>query len=759
MKNNLILIFLLSLSSTILYGQPDKEVSLSYNPGDFIIDNVDGKAFITSSDHSLHFMSDSLAPALPYIAVKVLVGSNSQYAGFSHSETEQLFASNIDMAPNPIEVQANITQLQESTYNTEFPDSIYPSEPVIYAGTQTMDGYRYMSFLVCPFRYDVKNRQLFFHPSCTISINFSTVSNAPGYNLTETAGSVMRDVVQGMVFNPEEMDNLYGAPTSPSSDDYKYLIVTSNALKPVFQTLADWKTQKGVKAKVLTTEEIDNNYTGATQQLRIKKALKDYYNGTHNGLKYALLGGGVSVIPAQYCWVVASYIKEYTPSDLFYACFDTMDWDTCEKGENGELKSDVDISPDIIVTRLPAETVSEAETMVNRIIAYEKNPNRDNWEDKILMSGSMLRAYYNINDSTVSDAQYKCDSIYNTCIAPNWSCQRVRLFDTDTDFTGGGNYELNSEHLQNELRKGYSLIYMDTHGNPGSWELENENYVHTIADTLHNSNTNKSIIITSSCYTNGFDYPHPFLSGSFLKNPYSGVLAYCGSSRSGWNNLNKTKWGASNTLNIAVLHNLFTSEDHCLGSALQKAKSDLTIPDTCISKELRWLIFSVNMMGDPEMPVYLSKPKKMTPLYVHTYVERDKDHISVSGTGYCKITVMSKADNGASYYDVREHVKHATFDQIPSGCNVCITRPGYVPYNFDYHRLKIVQNSHWSIDKDIIADSILIGSDVANYIDFGPVSIEGGKTIISSNSLDIKNDFEVKLGAELEINTTDNLAE
>ena len=164
-------------------------------------------------------------------------------------------------------------------------------------------------------------------------------------------------------------------------------------------------------------------------------------------------------------------------------------------------------------------------------------------------------------------------------------------------------------------------------------------------------------------------------------------------------------------------------------------------------------------MGDPEMPVYLSKPKKMTPLYVHTYVERDKDHISVSGTGYCKITVMSKADHWASYYDVREHVKHATFDQIPSGCNVCITRPGYVPYNFDYHRLKIVQNSQWSIDKDIIGDSILIGSDVAKDIDFGAVSIEGGKTIISSNSLNIKNDFEVKLGAELEINTVDDFAE
>ena len=142
-----------------------------------------------------------------------------------------------------------------------------------------------------------------------------------------------------------------------------------------------------------------------------------------------------------------------------------------------------------------------------------------------------------------------------------------------------------------------------------------------------------------------------------------------------------------------------------------------------------------------------------------TSVSNNKDYISVHGAGYCKITVMSKADNGASFYDVREHVKHATFDQIPSGCNVCITKPGYVPYNFDYHRLQIIQNSHWSVDKDFIADSVLIGSDVAKDTDFGSVVIEGGKTIISSNSLNIENDFEVKLGAELEINTADDLAE
>jgi len=513
----LLLILLLPFS---LNGQNTKVINLSYNTTDFNLVTENGETYITSPVHQLNFLSDSLAPALPYIGVNVLVGPSVQYGSFSHTSTQQLYASNISMAPNPVDIPTNVAPKIESLNNVVFTDSVYPSESVIYTGTHIMDGYHYLSFLVCPFKYNTVTSQLFLDTSKTLNITLNTMYPAPGDSLTNTSGSVMREIVADIIINPEEMDILYSTPPDTLSTNYKYLIVTKDSLKATFQRLADWKTQKGVKAKVLTTEEIDNNYTGTTQQLRIKKALKDYYNGTHNGLNYALLGGDDTIVPAQYCYVTHiadRIIAENTPSDLFYACFNTMDWDACEKGTYGELLTDVDIDPEIFVTRLSARDNRDAEIMVNRILTYEKNPNLDNWEDKMLMAGAVLDSFAIINNSLISDTQFRGDSVYYQGIAPYWSGERVRFYDTDSDLSEGGNYELNGEHLQDELEKGYSFVYMDSHGEIGSWRLEQINagtgltpptyryYEHEKADSLQNNGN--TIIVTSACNTNGFDIP------------------------------------------------------------------------------------------------------------------------------------------------------------------------------------------------------------------------------------------------------------
>ena len=55
---------------------------------------------------------------------------------------------------------------------------------------------------------------------------------------------------------------------------------------------------------------------------------------------------------------------------------------------------------------------------------------------------------------------------------------------------------------------------------------------------------------------------------------------------------------------------------------------------------------------------------------------------------------------------------------------------------------------------DVIASEIHIGSNVATEREPGPISVENGYSILSDvNGTTIHNDFEVKLGAELEIYT------
>jgi hypothetical protein len=66
-----------------------------------------------------------------------------------------------------------------------------------------------------------------------------------------------------------------------------------------------------------------------------------------------------------------------------------------------------------------------------------------------------------------------------------------------------------------------------------------------------------------------------------------------------------------------------------------------------------------------------------------------------------------------------------------------------------------LQNESFWGKCNVIAFHVLIGSNVTNQISVGAVTVENGSTVINShNDVIITGDFEVKLGAELKINMT-----
>ena len=67
-----------------------------------------------------------------------------------------------------------------------------------------------------------------------------------------------------------------------------------------------------------------------------------------------------------------------------------------------------------------------------------------------------------------------------------------------------------------------------------------------------------------------------------------------------------------------------------------------------------------------------------------------------------------------------------------------------------------IQNENFNNDHDIQGSFISVGSDVTTQKPQGPVSISNGKTILRcKEDVTITKDFEVKLGAELEIRGTE----
>ena len=185
-----------------------------------------------------------------------------------------------------------------------------------------------------------------------------------------------------------------------------------------------------------------------------------------------------------------------------------------------------------------------------------------------------------------------------------------------------------------------------------------------------------------------------------------------------------------------------------LGRSRTNSKKSLCDGDSTYWDTYRWLHFSINPLCDPEMPVYLSTPKQFTDINLSL-----TNGILTINTGVddCRITAISILDGGESLYEVYDSLSSVSISNFANGDAICVTKPGYIPYIASYSDLEYIQDESIEGQKVIWANEVHIGSDVTTAKPIGPVSIESGSTIIHSNDVTIKNDFEVKIGAQFEI--------
>ena len=78
----------------------------------------------------------------------------------------------------------------------------------------------------------------------------------------------------------------------------------------------------------------------------------------------------------------------------------------------------------------------------------------------------------------------------------------------------------------------------------------------------------------------------------------------------------------------------------------------------------------------------------------------------------------------------------------------------HVPYRTILGETVYLQNEVLDRGLNVNANNVLVGSNIVNERPQGPITVENGKsTIRSKDGVTIYNDFEVKLGATLEIVT------
>lgn len=742
-----------------------KIIDISFDEKDFkITRNEHGLLEISSTKYPISYGDDVTEPGLPLVGIKVAIPNGAVFQSLSMTGSKHILQSNVLVAANPLVFSTYVTPPPSSSAIPDYENKVYPSTTIKYVSTNTMDGYTMVCFLVSPFEYDATKGELRFYEQISMQINLVNDKSAL-FISSPFIGKNAKDWVRQMVINPEDVEDPTPSEVSPKmmtslspTSPVDYLIITSTSLLSSFDDLVAWKKTKGIRTEVISIDSIDHIYRDSTNwtiQLKIKKCLQDYKE--HRGLKYVLLGGDNTIVPVQYCYAEVMNTEDSLsitdmPSDLYYACFGgNFDWDGNGNGILGEVADNIDFSPSVFVSRLPIRTQEHVAAFLNKLICYEKNPLSKPWHDNILMAGVELG---DSHVGTQSDAEAKADNLYNNYILPYWSGSRVKFFDTYTDFPGGLNYNLTASNLQTQLQKGYTFMEMGTHGIEHRWDMEDySSYDSTYASHLLNEGF--TIINTVACLTNAFDsscvnIPDPCLSEAFIRNPNSGVVAYLGCSREGFTSTNDSLLTNSYSYEKYFYKNLFYSSQKFRNYAEIVAIAKMQNINSCgTDGEDRWVQLGLNPVGDPEMPIYTQTPIEFDSCII-SYI--DSGIVVSTGTDSCTICVMSAADNGASYYDVRNYVSSAVFPNIEGEVSVCITKHNYVPKIVIAGPVINIQNEIILGSRTYVADSVNIGKHVTDLKPIGNVVLEKETTRIRAKSVKLMPGTLVKRGSQLKIN-------
>ena len=752
-----IFITICTFVSCIFTTMAQMSYTFNFNEDDYtLVRSEDTLSIISKSDNYI-YISDTTLPALPYSAYNILLPRGGNVANYEVSGERKLIAENVFLNVNSCD-GLGLTQSRQTSSAFSKIAKKSSLNPVELGMTHILKGYSFASFLISPYLYDAEEKCLYFMESITIKVhhNISTENLSRVCPYEETG-------LEDLVINADEWRLWYNAAnirttTFDPNEQIDYVIVSPDNLADAFEPLVKWKNMKGVRTKVVTLGEIYDQYSDDRYpKIRIKKYLRDCYE--NKGLKFAMLVGDNSNFPSSECYVeyMSSYC-ENVPVDLFYAGFDKdFDWETNGDNKIGTFWDNIDLYPEIYLSRLPVISINQVTSYIKKILKYEQSSQRESYAKKMLLVAS------DIEKTGVNDiGQRQSDSLLYKYILPTgWIGDISYFYESKTSFLGGAQYDLTPENLHKELNKGYHLVNVFTHGYAQKWtDLEDrQDYDYNMALQLNNKN--HSIILSAACYTNAFDsIPDPSLSEALIRNPNGGAIAFLGSLRNG----NYSYEGNVRNIGVSLRYNAEFLKCLLEGTTFSKSyaeivtRSRMAMLNNCslLDPSLYfWVQMLQNPIGEPEFQIWTENPSDFNNISIEKIGNTLK--VSTGGITGCKV-VVSNCDLPTPYFQVNETDSICEFTNIPDTVNVVVTKQNYVPaiYKISDETLHIINNVVTS-NRIIRWNNIVLGSDDPETSQCECIIANGANvTFEYENAINFKPGFKCDLGGRFEVTKVNN---
>jgi hypothetical protein len=251
----------------------------------------------------------------------------------------------------------------------------------------------------------------------------------------------------------------------------------------------------------------------------------------------------------------------------------------------------IDMYPDVFVGRASVENDAEAQAFVNKVLTYEKNPPNGHELDMLFLGEVLWHNPYT-NSGLGKD---HIDSLY---VPPPFD-PITKLYEA----LGNENHTT----VMNALNAGQNIVNHDGHAWYSVMGIGNGSLSRSDMGQLTNG-PKYSILFSIGCWPAAFDYD--CIAERFVNNPNGGGVAFIGNSRYGWGSPGNPLYGYSDRFDQQFFKKMFVQEVNSIGNALAMAKA-VYVPFSGQENVYRWCEYEINLLGDPEMPVWTDMPKPM----------------------------------------------------------------------------------------------------------------------------------------------------
>ncbi|GEM_PF-29583 len=431
---------------------------------------------------------------------------------------------------------------------------------------------------------------------------------------------------------------VFSAVIVNGATDCRYLIITNEKFFDALQPLKEWKTKKGVKAEIVKVP-----YRASPDS--IKRIIKSI------GPEYLLLVGDKNYIP---------------PGDSLYYSYQLL------LGDNFYGDMEGDYRAEIPVGRLPCRNVDECQTMVQKILTYERFPKR---EDTLWYKRATLIFMWDFGGRPANP-------IYSEEFPYDDSILRLRYSKVDTIFNdtlfGHQGYD-DADDIIASLNEGSSLVLYRGHAS-GNWA-----YPFTVEpeDERLQNGYKLPIIISGSCHTIfksentvGERWLRVKGGGEDLK----GAVAFFGTQLGGGFGRWRGRFVRTFLRTVMVNDNLI------LGKAFLRGKDSIASPPYSGDAN-EYFYREWSLLGDPELNIWTKVPKPMVVshkfLGSQIFVVEVKD--SITGQPIPKALVcLTKPLSPDFYYygttDKDGQIKFPINGEERDEIIITVTAPNYLPY-------------------------------------------------------------------------------